>query len=156
MGLAQDFLAGALASSYNEACIRWPYATSSNGYPKMFIGGATTSVHRHVCRLTRGDPSDESLDAAHDCGDRTCINPAHISWKSHHDNMQDMIAHGRSTRGERSNRAKLTRADVREIRRVMGDHAPYKANFRDVAQQFGVAAATIQQIARRAKWKWLV
>lgn len=33
-------------------------------------------------------------EAAHSCGNKTCINPRHLRWADHASNMEDAKAHG--------------------------------------------------------------
>ena len=154
MGHAQDFLAATLAAPETADCILWPYATDEGGYGKMIIGGKTVALHRHVCRLRHGEPEGR-LDAAHNCGVRNCINAAHIEWKTRADNCADRIGHGTENRGERHGSAKLTREDVRDIRRVMAAKPPGKHGATALARKYGIAPVTLHQIVRRRKWQWL-
>jgi hypothetical protein len=64
--------------------------------------------------------------------------------------MAEMVDHGRSTRGEKSTSAKLTREQVAEIRSRRGT-----ALQREIADEFGVANTTICKIQIRQAWEWL-
>lgn len=90
-----DFIA-ALAPS--EDCVPWPYAVrKSSGYGAMSrkANGRTENwdAHRFVCAYFHGAPTDDQ-EAAHSCGNKLCVNPAHLSWASHLENMADAKRHG--------------------------------------------------------------
>lgn len=65
------------------------------------------------------------------------------------DNMQDMVQKGRSTAGERNPMARLTQADVREIRRLLG-LGTYFQN--EIAHRFNVSPQVIHYIKTGYTW----
>lgn len=67
--------------------------------------------------------------------------------------MADAKRHGTllGPRGERQGGAKLTEAQVHEIRRRRGEGESRKS----LEQAFGVAGATISNIVSRKNWGWL-
>jgi hypothetical protein len=78
----------------------WLYTGSlcKNGYPKIRDGARFLLVHRLTLAWRTGN-NGVGLDACHDdqreCP-RHCVNPEHLSWKTHHENMRDVInKHGR-------------------------------------------------------------
>lgn len=93
----EQFISDALASCVDE-CIRWPFAVrKSSGYGahSRRSGGHKTNydVHRFVCELAHGRP-EAGQQAAHRCGQKLCINPAHLYWANHRENMDDAKRHG--------------------------------------------------------------
>lgn len=78
----------------------WLYTGSlcKNGYPKIRIGKKFFLVHRLTLAWATGNDGI-GLDACHDDSKncpRHCINPEHLAWKSHRENMLDVITkHGR-------------------------------------------------------------
>ncbi|OBP75441.1 hypothetical protein BAE42_07630 [Mesorhizobium loti] len=71
-------------------------------------------------------------------------------WGTNADNSADMIAHGRSTRGEKQPTSKLTEDDVRAIRKLAGSMIQ-----REIAEKFGVHIMTVNDILHRRRWAWL-
>ena len=63
------------------------------------------------------------------------------------DNMADKVAKGRQARGEGYGFARLTEADMREIRQV--GRAERQV---DLASRFGVQQTTISRVLRRDTW----
>jgi hypothetical protein len=76
----------------------WTGARCKNGYPKIRDGRRFLLAHRVSLAWQTGN-AGVGLDACHDDAKgcpRHCVNPAHLTWKSHRDNMIDVInKHGR-------------------------------------------------------------
>lgn len=136
-----------------DECLIWPYATYSNGYGEVRFDGLIRSVHRLACEIINGPAPYDKPHAAHACGNGHlgCVNPRHISWKSHGDNMIDMIDHGTSPRGIRNAHSKLTEDDVKQIRYLRGAAPQYA-----LAEMFGVSQATICNIHLGKVWSWIL
>jgi hypothetical protein len=76
----------------------WLGAVDGNGYGKIRHG--ETFVIAHRCALGWATGNDGlGFDAAHDDSKgcpRRCVNPRHLSWKTHRENMLDVLTkHGR-------------------------------------------------------------
>lgn len=90
------------------------------------------------------------MHVCHRCDNPPCVNPRHLFLGTNLDNRRDSIAKGRFRvgRGERHRSAKLTEAQVREIRqrRELGDRQEA------LAAEFGVSGCAISNIHRRKTW----
>ena len=84
---ANDFITAALAAR-TDACILWPFALH-RGYGRMECARKRVRVHRYVCELAYGPPSRLRREAAHLCGVKRCVNPAHLRWSSREENIAD-------------------------------------------------------------------
>jgi hypothetical protein len=84
----------------------------------------------------------------HRCDIPSCVNPDHLFIGTHAQNMRDRDAKGRSrgAAGELNSHAKLTRSQVADIRVSIKRHA-------ELAKEFGVTAAHIQNIRANRKWE---
>jgi len=136
--------------------IRW------GGYGYFGANGRYQYAHRHAWELLFG-PIPKGLLVCHECDNRACVNPGHLYLDTQKGNLADMYARGRGPTGERSGpaqwrflytgeangRAKLTEAQVKEIR------AACAAGERqcDVAARYGVGQTAISDIVRRRKWR---
>ena len=150
-GSSERWIESAISSESLD-CLIWPYGRGKDGYGLVSIDGRKERVHRLVCERVHGPPANPSDVARHACGNGAsgCANPAHLSWGTQAQNCQDTVTHGRSTRGERNAQAKLTEADVRDIRRLS------KAmTHQSIAEMFGVSSRTVGDIVARTSWAWL-
>jgi len=90
----------------------------------------------------------------HSCDNPPCCNPAHLFKGTRAVNNADKIAKGRarhwSPPGEQSVHAKVTEAQVRDIRRR---HAQGDTTQTCLAAEFGVSPSNIWQIVTRRSWK---
>lgn len=133
-----------------KECLIWPYSADSRGYPQVGFGGKNFRAHRLACEEMNGPPPTRSHDAAHYCGKRLCVNPAHMRWATRRENMHDTVKHGTAARGTRCGSAKLDEAAVRAIRAMRG-----KASQSEIAKMFGVSNITVCNIQLRSSWAWL-
>lgn len=89
------------------------------------------------CRHLNGDSKDNRL--------------CNLIWGTPKENVQDSVRHGTAAflrHGEQHNGAKLSLADVREIRRLRAEGvSQYK-----VADAFGVSRSTVSRIDRGLTW----
>jgi hypothetical protein len=118
-----------------DACWPWTASTTNgSGYIRIVLWEMTTGI----------DPGE--LHVLHRCDNPPCCNPKHLVLGTHAENMADRDAKGRMARGAGQPRAKLTEADVIEIRR--SDDMQ-----KDIADRFGVSAATISRIRAGLEWR---
>lgn len=139
LGEPRAFIERMLAESHTD-CVTWPFARS-RGYAYAAWEGKYVSVSRLICRLSHGDPPDETMHAAHKCGNgkRGCVNPACLYWATRAENESDKIKHGTLVRGERHCWAKVTDAQVANIRR---DNR--RGNV--IAHDYGISPAQVSRI----------
>lgn len=143
-GASEDFLRGLLGTR-EEACIEWPYCKNDKGYGLATINGKQRGAHNWMCRLAHGEPLLIWRHAAHKCGNPACVNPNHLRWASHRENMLDKIAHGTMNRGERNGKTTLTEADVLAIR-----EAP--ANLKPLMEKYGLTRHALSRIRAGKRW----
>lgn len=130
-----------IAKTSSQHCIIWPFARSKYGYG-LASGGC---AHRLVCEAAHGPPPDERMEAAHSCGNGCfgCVNPNHLRWITHQENMLEASEHGRMWK-------KLTIADILAIRELAGTTQNAK-----LAKRFKVSQSTVSAIIKRDVWAWL-
>lgn len=136
-----------------KGCWVWLGVTSPKGYGWAKAGGKRrVPAHRLAYVLANGPmpllTGGKPTCVLHRCDNPPCCNPAHLFLGSNRDNIDDMLAKGRSRKGERHGRAKLTETDVLAI---LGSADTDAA----LAQQFGVTTATIVAVKQRRIWKHL-
>jgi hypothetical protein len=145
--VVDDFIKKALSASPDE-CLSWPFNIDLAGYPKIKRKRKTQHAHRHIFELKGGPPPDESLQAAHNCGNRTCCNPWHIRWATAKENQADREIHGTRIHGEDCNLSRLTNESVSIIkRRIIEGRRQYL-----IAKEFGVSKGVINNIKKGRTW----
>ena len=149
-----------------DAC--WPWTCGlSHGYGALRIGhGRKVPAAGAVFALINGSVPAGKL-VRHSCDNPPCCNPAHLLLGDDKDNADDRTARGRDEpnrargdrsgsrlhpetrpRGERAAKAKLTEADVREIRR----RSEAGEGLRALGRAFGVSGNAIRDVCLGKSW----
>ena len=147
-----------------SGCWVWAGSKSADGYGKFSVGTKDWRAHRFSWTSRRGPIPDGQL-VLHSCDNPPCVNPDHLFLGSQLDNRADCSAKGRAAtgpengarlyperlaRGERQGLAKLTAAQVGDIR------ARYRTGqYRqtDLSAIFGISPATVAQIVTLKTWR---
>lgn len=135
----------------SEGCWGWTGALQRDGYAHVNIGGKTISAHRYAYEKLVG-PIPDGMDLLHSCDNRACTNPAHLRPGTHQENMRECREKKRHAYGERNRKAKLTEAQVIEIRRLRGEGL----KLRELAERFPISETVVQQICSGRKWRHLL
>ncbi len=151
-GEASEYYLSTVLVYEGDECLIWPHARNKGGYGTVNFDGKKFLVSRKLCEDANGPAPSHFHEAAHSCGKGQdgCVTKRHLSWKTHADNMKDMVNHGRSPKGEKQGRVKLTEADVIEIRLLLKSVRP-----KEIAKLKCVSTATITSIGRSENWGWL-
>lgn len=139
------WLQSALRAETDE-CVFWPFKPTHDGYAVFKLKNRTIKAHQFSCEYANG-PRPDGLEASHECGKSLCCNPRHLNWKTHAENIADKRKHGTALIGERHHQARLTEAQVLEIRSLRGE-----VSRKALASKYGVGRATIDNIVDRATW----
>ena len=136
-----------------NACWMWTGCKTSYGYGVLSVNGKHTRAHRFAYELLVG-PIPEGMFVCHHCDNPACVNPVHLFLGTPQDNTRDMIAkkrdgHGVTRAAEDHPMAKLTWAQVEEIRRLRAaGHS-----LQQLSDMFDVTMANISYIALFQTWK---
>lgn len=151
---------------HDTGCVVWT-GCLSEGYGILSIGNVPTRLHRYMYERFYG-PISGGLFVCHRCDNRACINPEHMFLGTQADNMHDAYAKGRTStapmvrRGESHHGAKLTEADVLEMRRIY-DATPKNGKWprgrhglqRILAKRYGIGFGEVNYIVNRKSWTHL-
>lgn len=133
-----------------ESCWHWRGARKKGGYGHLLVGGRMVGAHRVSLMLFRGIPLETQLEAMHSCDVPGCVNPDHLSYGTHKQNMADASMKGlircvNDWSGHRNPKAKLTSADLESIRRMLSAGATVA----DVALAVKVTKVRIYQLRKK-------
>jgi len=95
-GEARKFIDETVLSYEGDECLPWPFGKNGSGYGSFWHDGEMQIVSRVVCEKANGPPPTHEHEAAHSCGKGhlACCTKGHLSWKTHAENMADLIIHG--------------------------------------------------------------
>lgn len=136
-------------SPHPTGCWTWVGAVHANGYGVILANGRQVGAHRAAYELAKGSVPP-GLMVLHSCDNPVCVNPDHLRAGTHDDNMRDKVERGRQARlsGESAPNARLTQADVDEIRAA----AHSGARHRVIAQRYGVSRSNVGMIVQHKRW----
>jgi hypothetical protein len=156
----------AIPADVLTGCWLWTGSHNGMGYGQIEEptpeGRRGRLTHRLVWAMVNG-PIPHRMFLCHRCDVPLCCNPAHLFPGTQADNMADMVAKGRSAKGDRSplrvnphavrrgaasNFSKLTEDDVRQIRRLHEQGVATAA----LAERFGVASHSVCRVVSRTTW----
>lgn len=136
-----------------SGCWEWQGSRSPLGYGRYYPAmGVKVLAHRHAYELANG-PIPDGMQVCHTCDNPPCCNPGHLFLGTHQDNMADRQSKGRTrtgtTRGEKSNLARLTQAQVVEIRGRYRNGETQTA----IARDYGITNSGVWRIVHGKTWR---
>jgi hypothetical protein len=140
--------------AHPDRCWLWTASVGSHGYGMFQSDTGLITAPRYAWTITYG-PVPDGLFVLHTCDVRRCVNPHHLWLGTQADNVHDCMRKGRwvsnagCRRGADFHTAKLTEADVVEIRRAHAAGSTYKV----IAAMYGIDRTNVGCIVRRQTWK---
>ncbi|WP_292411380.1 HNH endonuclease [Mesorhizobium sp.] len=129
-----------------------PYVRE-DGYRMYILRRDNKSYHRKAHQLVAeafiGPKPFPSAEVRHADGTRTNDHFSNLEWGTSKDNKADMVRHGTRMAGEKHHRAKLTLAQVEEIKAL----ACTGMSQRVIGERFGVAQGCVSKIILGKRWK---
>lgn len=80
-------------------CWEWTASVDKDGYGWFSIGGQSMGAHRAV--LVLGGLNVQNQCVLHKCDNRKCVRPSHLLLGDRAMNARDMVAKGRSLKGDK-------------------------------------------------------
>lgn len=132
------------------SCWEWAGSTNDKGYG-IFMSADRKPIraHRVAYQIFKGEEPGPVL--RHTCDNPPCCNPDHLLQGTFEDNSRDMVERGRSRTGQRHPHAKLTDADVIEMRRLREEGVTLP----ELAAVYGIAKSNVHFIVTRQTWRHL-
>lgn len=130
-------------------CIEWVGARDRDGYGRTTFEGKRMKAHRVAFFKARGwwPPV-----VRHKCDNPPCVNEEHLLGGTNADNMRDKVERGRSAKGELQHTARLTEAQVFEIRAM---YASGGWSWPRLAERFDVSLYACWAAGTGRTWKHL-
>jgi hypothetical protein len=126
-----------------DQCLIWPFSCCTPGYGMFMFETKRRLAHRFMCEQKYGPAPDDSYHAAHSCGNRRCVNPGHLSWKTQSDNQLDRRTHGTNNKTRR----KITQMQADQIRALKGIETGI-----ETAARYGITESNVRQIQDGKTW----
>lgn len=145
-----------LSDSFNKkvvkknGCWDWNGYVLKTNYSLIRYGNTKIQSHRASWMIHVGE-IPENLCVLHKCDNRRCTNPDHLFLGTRKENSTDMVNKGRSLKGIKHNRNKLSEDDVRSVRKLIN----YGVNDSIISKFFSVTPASIWFIKNGVTWKHL-
>jgi hypothetical protein len=140
-----------------ESCWEWTGAMLPYGYGGLRVSRTKVEGAHRLAWTFRHGPIPKGLCVCHRCDNRKCVRVSHLFLGTFSENTLDMHQKGRAApfppeeraRGSAHGRAKLTEAQVVEIRQryAAGE------SLRVLGKAFNVTHVTISGVVRREFWK---
>jgi hypothetical protein len=145
------------------SCWTWEASIDPSGYGRFGVKKQVRKSHRVAWEIAHG-PIPDGLHVLHKCDNPACVRVDHLFLGTNRDNTLDKIRKGRQPtgdrhwkrarpelglRGEKHAMAKLTEAQVIEIRRL---HSA-GLNQRELGERFRVSRSTIHLVVSRKLWR---
>lgn len=125
-----------------DECVRCTsHKYMPNGYHGWSIDGKKTYLHKVLC------PGKE---IRHLCGNKWCLNKAHLVAGTHKENMNDAVVADTIAFGQRHGMNKLSPEEVIEIRSLRGKLPQWK-----IGKMFDIHQVHVSQIQLRKIWRRL-
>lgn len=129
-----------------------PSPWDEKGYGIASLRGKTVKAHRVAYVAANGDIPN-GMGVLHRCDVRCCVNPRHLYVGDQKKNMADRHQRGRTARGERNGKTKLSDQEVSMIRLL---HERLRLRVPQIARMLSTPDSTIRGIVsgeRRKSWE---
>lgn len=160
----------------NSGCWLWLRSINNKGYGSGSLGGKRQYAHRYSYERSVGLIPD-GMKVCHRCDVPCCVNPAHLFVGTQRDNMRDAAIKGRTAKGlrhgtythpesrttgdrsaARRHPEQVLRGEVRSLKLKEEDAIKIiqmkqdGISSRRIAGDFGIHEASVNRIARGARW----
>ena len=132
-----------------SGCLIWVGARTTQGYGQTTVAmRRVLTAHRQAWIYTHG-PIPPGKHVLHHCDVRLCCNPEHLYLGTQQENMRDAVVRGRTAKGSKNGKARLTEAQVIAIRerRTAGGRVV------DLAAEFGMSLKGMEHVVYGRHWR---
>lgn len=132
-----------------SGCLEWQMTRTSTHYGQIWLRGKMVLVHREMATLIYGPPAGREM-ALHSCDNPSCINPKHLSWGSHSENMKQMYSRGRAPKRQPHSQRRFTFEQAELIR---AEYAQGNTSMQKLGNKYGVSNKAIESLLKRYTYK---
>lgn len=128
-----------------------PFLSLKGGYPQVTLSRVGKKYLRNSHKLVAAafiGPCPRGQEVRHRDGNASNPRLDNLRYGTRAENEADKVLHNKSNRGERHGMAKLTNADVSEIRSLVELNISQRA----IADQFGIHQSSVSKIAKGGRW----
>lgn len=127
--LTPEFIESKCTPVPESGCWLWDGYIKPDGYG--FLRSFTQKVLAHrASYIAHIGPIPDNMVVRHKCDVRCCVNPNHLELGTSQDNVNDRNERGRTARGHRVSRTRLSDDDVRFIRQSYMSDAELSDKFK--------------------------
>jgi len=118
--IAKRFFAKVIVRGASD-CWLWTGCRNSLGYGRFNIGENVIINASRVSLVISTGRNPLDMDCLHSCDNPSCVNPSHLRWGTHKENMKDKKIRGRGKPPKRHtvHESALTRDNAEYIKRLV-------------------------------------
>lgn len=137
-----------------NGCWIWTAAKDWDGYGSTYGFQTQMRAPKMFYFIWKG-VVPEGLFVCHKCDTPSCVNPNHLFLGTAKENNHECLNKGRHScgRGSRNGSAKLSEAQVEEIRNKYRPYSRDGFNMYNLAIHYGVSPTQIHAVIHRKNWK---
>ena len=145
--ITKERIEGKIERIPEAGCWIWTGSTQVRGYGELLSNNKKYLAHRASYEVFVG-PIPKGLYVCHACDNVFCVNPSHLFLGTQKQNLQDMKAKGRSTKGTKNKKAKLNEENVKGIKTLL----TMGWSCTSIARLMKVSTSNISAIKRNERW----
>lgn len=146
-----DKVGGPVHPILKTRCWTWTGAARNARYGKFSTVAKRWMAHQFSWTLNRG-PIPDGFRVLHRCDNTHCVRPDHLFLGTQADNVADMVAKERHSRGESNGHSSLTEKQVRWIRHTYVKGSKQFGS-KAIGKILGVSYVAVLKVIYGQTWK---